>query len=129
VDYDGDGVIETTYDEWGRSPTACSRVGAQAPVFGQILLALERCILQPGCLPYFYTAAGAGQGIYTQHLAASFNLAYSYKAGNAVYVHNAKYIIQILRDGLQALNGAAPPGTRPRGNRNATDYRTIVITP
>jgi hypothetical protein len=134
ADYDGDGVIETTYNELGTiTPRPAPGVGSTGTgLFGQVLSALEAkgIFYNPDAYPYFYTAAGAQFRAFTPNtLAASFNLAYSYKAGNAVYVHNAKYIIQILRDGLQALNGAAPPGTRPAGTRNATDYRTIVITP
>jgi hypothetical protein len=62
-------------------------------------------------------------------LSAAFNLAYSYKAGNAVYVHNAKYNVQLLRDSVQALNGGVvPPGVRPAGNRDATYYPNIDLT-
>jgi hypothetical protein len=134
VDYNGNGVIETTYNELGTiAPRPAPGVGSTGTgLFGAVVAALETkgIFYNPDAYPYFYTAAGAQFRAFTPNtLSAAFNLAYSYKAGNAVYVHNAKYNIQLLRDALQTLNGGVvPPGVRPAGNRDATYYPNIDLT-
>ena len=52
-----------------------------------------------------------------------------YKAGNCVYIHNPFYAAQILQDSLKAIGAPVKPWVRPAGDRNATDYRTIVVNP
>jgi hypothetical protein len=134
ADYNGNGVIETTYNELGTiTPRPAPGVGSTGTgLFGAVVAALETkgIFYNPDAYPYFYTAAGAQFRAFTPNtLAAAFNLAYSYKAGNAVYVHNAKYNIQLLRDALQTLNGGvAPPGVRPAGTRAARYYPDVDLT-
>jgi hypothetical protein len=134
ADYNGNGVIETTYNELGTiTPRPAPGVGSTGTgLFGAVVAALETkgIFYNPDAYPYFYTAAGAQFRAFTPNtLAAAFNLAYSYKAGNAVYVHNAKYNIQLLRDALQTLNGGvAPPGVRPAGTRAARYYPNVDLT-
>jgi hypothetical protein len=127
-DYDGNGTVGTTFEEIGTiAPDGSSGTG----LFGQLLTALQAkgIYYNPNSYPYFFTATGGQFRAFTSNtLAASFNLAWSYKSGNCVYWHNAKYIVQVLQDSLRAL-GVTPTGVRPSGNRNATDYRTIVVNP
>jgi len=128
ADYDGDGTVETVFNEIGElTPDGSSGTG----LFGQLISALNAkgIFYNPNSYPYFFTAAGGQFKAFTTHtLSASFNLAWSYKSGSCVYYHNAKYVVQILQDSLRAL-GVTPTGFRPQGDRNATDYRTIVINP
>jgi hypothetical protein len=130
-DYDGDGKVGTTFEEIG---TIASDGSSGTGLFGQLVAALRTkgIFYNPNSYPYFFDASGAQFRAFTSNtLAASFNLAWSYKAGNCVYWHNAKYVVQVLQDSLRAL-GVTPTGVRPSGNsgnRNATDYRTIVVNP
>jgi len=128
ADYDGDGQIRTAYEEIG---TITGGGSTGTGLFGQVITALNAkgIYYNPDTYPYFFTSTGGQFNAWTTHtLSAGFNLSYLYKAGNAVYVHNAKYTVQLLQDSLRAL-GVTPNGVRPPGNRNATDYRTIVINP
>ena len=128
ADYDGDGQIKTAYEEIG---TITGGGSTGTGLFGQVITALKAkgIYYNPDSYPYFFTSTGGQFNAWTTHtLSAAFNLAYLYKAGNAVYVHNAKYTVQLLQDSLRAL-GVTPNGIRPPGDRNATDYRTIVINP
>jgi hypothetical protein len=132
-DYDGDGVVKTVYEELGTITANTPQNGGSTGtgLFGAVVAALKAkgIYYNPDSNPYFFTATGSNFNQWTPNtLSAAFDLAYSYKAGNAVYVHNAKYNIQLLRDALQALNGAAPPGVRPAGDRNATYYPNIDLT-
>lgn len=124
ADYDGDGTTSTVFQELGT-------INPDSGLFGQLKAALQARVIyyNPDSYPYFFTATGGQFRSRTTHtLSAAFNLAYAYKAGNAVYAHNAKYIVQILQDSLQAL-GVTPTGVRPWGERLATDYRAIVVNP
>lgn len=124
ADYDGDGTVGTVFQELGT-------INPDSGLFGQLKAALQAkgIYYNPDSYPYFFTATGGQFRNWTTNtLSAAFNLAYAYKAGNAVYAHNAKYIVQILQDSLQAL-GVAPSGVRPFGERPATDYRAIIINP
>lgn len=124
ADYDGDGIVGTVYEELGT-------INPDTGLFGQLKAALEAkgIYYNPNVYPYFFTATGGQFRAWTTNtLSAAFNLAYAYKAGGAVYAHNAKYVVQILRDSLRAL-GVIPTGVRPTGERPATDYRTVVVNP
>jgi hypothetical protein len=124
ADYDGDGQVKTVYEEIGT-------ISPDTGLFGQVKAALNAkgIVYNPDSYPYFFTTTGGTFTSWTSNLmAAAFNLSYAYKAGNAVYVHNSKYIVQVLQDSLRAL-GVTPTGVRPSGERNATDYRTIVVNP
>jgi hypothetical protein len=128
ADYDGDGVVKTTYEEIG---TIGSGGSTGTGLLGQVVAALKTkgIYYNPDQNPYFFTSTGANFQAWTPStLSAAFNLGYTYKAKNALYVHNPKYIVQILQDSLKSL-GVIPTGVRPAGDRNATDYRTIVVNP
>jgi hypothetical protein len=138
-DYDGDGVVKTVYEELGTITANTPQNGGSTGtgLFGAVVAALKAkgIYYNPDSNPYFFTATGGNFNQWTPNtLSAAFDLAYSYKAGNAVYVHNAKYNIQLLRDALQALNGAVPPGVRPGPDtfttnlRDATYYPNIDLT-
>jgi hypothetical protein len=124
ADYDGDGVVKTAYEEIG---TLHPDTGLLGQLHGA--LAAKGIIYKPHKFPYFFNEKGFPYRAFTSHtLAAAFNLAYTYRTRNAVYVHNAKYVVQILQDSLRAL-GVTPKGVRPAGDRKATDYRTITVNP
>jgi len=127
-DYNGDGTVGTAFEELGT-------INPDSGLFGQVRAALQSkgIFYNPDAHPYFFTSAAFTtqfRAWTTNTLSAAFNLSYAYKAGNCVYVHNAPYIAQVLLDSLQVL-GVTNPGfqNRPAGNRNARDYRTIVINP
>ena len=122
ADYDGDGVVKSAFEEIGT-------INPDTGLLGQVkaALATKGIMYNPHRWPYFYAVTGGPFKAFNSNmLAATFNLAYAYRARNAVYVHNTKYIVQILQDSLRAL-GTTPKGVRPLGDRKATDYRTIVI--
>jgi hypothetical protein len=115
-DYDGDGVVE---------PTAQEIDGLIAQI--NVALAANGIEYDPSRNPYFFPIPPATSITWTVNLnAASYNLNEVFKSANALYVHNPMYVIQVLRDSLQAITGAVPPGVRPLGERPATDYRTIT---
>jgi len=122
ADFDGDGTSGTAFQEIG----ALSADGSSGTgLFGQLLAALNSkgIFYNPNSYPYFFNAAGGQFKAFTSNtLAASFNLAWAWKAGNCTYYHNAFYIVQILQDSMTAL-GVTPTGVRPSADRNATDYR------
>jgi hypothetical protein len=115
-DYDGDGIVK---------PTAQEIDG----LIAQITAALEANGIKynPSTNPYFFPVPPATSISWTVNLnTASYNLNEVFKSANALYVHNPMYVIQVLRDSLQAITGTVPPGDRPPGERPATDYRTIT---
>jgi hypothetical protein len=130
ADYDGDGVVKNTSEEIGTlSSEGLGSIGTG--LLGQVVAALQTkgIFYNPDSYPYFFTSTGGTFTAWTTNtLTGAFNLSYVFKAKNALYVHNAKYVVQVLQDSLKAL-GVTPTGVRPSGNRNATDYRTIVVNP
>ena len=128
INYDGSSATTTTFEKIGTiSPDGTTGTG----LFGQLVAVLQAkgVFYNPGSYPYFFTATGAQFKAFTPNtLAASFNLAWAFKAGTCVSYHNAFYVAQILQDSLTAL-GVTPAGVRPPGTRDATDYRTIVVNP
>ncbi len=124
ADYDGDGTVKTAFEEIGTLHPDTGLLGQLSTA-----LAAKGIIYNPHKFPYFFNDKGFPYRAFTSHtLSAAFNLAYSYRTRNAVYVHNTKYVVQILQDSLRAL-GVTPKGVRPPGDRKATDYRTIVVNP
>jgi hypothetical protein len=126
ADYDGDGVVETTFEEIG---TVSADGKSGTGLFGQVVAALQAkgIFYNPDSRPYFFDAAGVGWNKFTSKtLGAAFNLGLAWKSGNCVYYHNAPYIVQIFQDSLTALD-VTPTGVRPpppaTGSRPATDYR------
>jgi hypothetical protein len=136
VDYDGDGIFETVFDEIGTiTPGAPPDGSTGTGLFGQLVAALKAqgILYNPDVYPYFNSSIDPFPSFTawtTNTLSAAFNLSWAYKSGACVYYHNSKYVVQILQDSLRAL-GAPPPATafRPVGPRPATDYRTIVVNP
>ena len=115
-DWDGDGTVE---------PTAQEIDG----LIAQITTALAAIGIQydPSRNPYFFPIPPATSITWTVNVhTASYNLNEVFKSANALYVHNPMYVIQVLRDSLQSITGTVPPGDRPAGDRDATDYRTIT---
>ena len=118
ADFDGDGKIKSAFEEIGMiSADGSTGTG----LFGQLVAALKAkgIFYQPDTYPYFFTATGGQFKAFTSNtLAASFNLAWAWKAGNCTYYHNAYYVVQILQDSLKAL-GVTPhkidlPRTEPQ---------------
>jgi len=131
INYDGNSSTVTTFEKIGRiSEDGSTGTG----LFGQLLAALNAkgIFYNPGSYPYFFTATGGTFNAWTSNtLTAAFNLSWAWKSGAplpCVYYHNAFYTAQILQDSIRTL-GVTPLGTRPPGDRDATDYRTIVVNP
>jgi hypothetical protein len=127
-DYDGDGDVETAFDEIG---TINDPVLGDSGLYGALKGALEGegIFYNPDAHPYFFADATfetAFTAWTTNTLSAAFNLAWAYKSGNCVPYHNAWYGAQILQDSLTALGYTPPVGFfRPDlFNRAATDYST-----
>jgi hypothetical protein len=123
ADFNGNGVVESAFAEIGT-------INPDTGLFGQLkaALAAKGIFYNPDSYPYFFNAAGGSFTAWTSNtLTAAFNLSFLYKAGNCAYVHNVFYSAQILQDSLKAVNAPVKPWVRPAGDRNATDYRTIVI--
>jgi len=115
-DYDGDGVVEPTAQEID------GLIAQITAAFAAIGIKYD-----PSTNPYFFPIPPATSITWTVNtMAASYNLNEVFKSANALYVHNPMYVIQVLRDSLQAITGTVPPGVRPPGERPATDYRTIT---
>jgi len=128
ADFDGDGVVESAFAEIG---TIGDPVLGDSGLFGQLkaALAAKGISYNPNSYPYFFTATGGSFTAWTSNtLAAAFNLSFFFKSGNCSPYHNVFYTAQILQDSLRAL-AVTPTGVRPAGDRNATDYRTIVVNP
>jgi hypothetical protein len=133
ADWNGNGIVESAFLEIGGVLDPVAGTG-NFGLMGQLrqALAANGISYNPnGAGTYFFTSEAFTTSFtnWTANtLTAAFNLAFLYKAGNCVYVHNPFYAAQILQDSLKAL-GVTPTGVRPAGDRNATDYRTIVVNP
>ncbi|HSB04871.1 MAG TPA: hypothetical protein VLK23_06705 [Thermodesulfobacteriota bacterium] len=135
ADWDGDGVIETAFEEIGTVLDPVAGTG-DSGLRGQVRQALEALgiFYDPNSNPYFFTGPDSATRYTawtTNTLAAAFNLQFMYKAGNCVAWHNPWYAAQILQDSLKVINAPVKPWVRPTGGiqRNATDYRTIIVNP
>lgn len=128
ADFDGDGVVKSAFAEIG---TIGDPDLGDSGLYGQVKAALQAkgISYDPDSYPYFFDSAGGQFRAWTTNtLTAAFNLSFLFKAGNCTPYHNVFYSAQILQDSLRAL-GVTPTGVRPAGDRNATDYRTIVVNP
>jgi len=109
VDYDGDGDV--TEGIKGEVDTLAEALYAQVQTYS----AANGGAITYDALayPYFYGADGKAYATWTPRLVkAAFNYQYSQK-DPGVYVHNNKYIIQILIDSIQDLGGNVSTYTRP----------------
>ena len=133
ADWDGNGKVESAFVEIGTVNDPVAGTG-DSGLLGQLnqALAAKGIFYNPnGGGNYFFIAPGSTTTFTnwtTNTLTAAFNIQFLYKAGNCIYIHNPFYAVQILQDSLRAL-GVTPTGVRPAGDRNATDYRTIVVNP
>jgi len=109
VDYDGDGNI--TEGVKGEVDTLAEALYAQMQTYAAAHGgAIE---YKATAYPYFYGADGKAYATWTPKLVkAAFNYQYSQK-DPGVYVHNNKYIIQILIDSIQDIGGNVSKYTRP----------------
>lgn len=109
VDYDGDGDV--TEGVKGEVDTLAEALYAQLQTYAAANGgAIE---YKPSAYPYFFGADGKGYATWTPKLLkAAFNYQYSQK-DPGVYVHNNKYIIQILIDSIEDLGGNVSTYTRP----------------
>jgi hypothetical protein len=125
-DYDGDGTVETAFEEIG---TINDPVLLDSGLYGALKAALEGegIFYNPDAHPYFFTDAtfATAYTAWTSNtLSAAFNLSWAFKSGNCVPYHNAWYGSQILQDSLRALG--VDTSTYFRAdifNRTANDYR------
>jgi hypothetical protein len=126
ADFDGDGVVSSAFAEIGT-------INPDTGLFGQLkaALAAKGIFYNPDSYPYFFDAAGGSFTAWTTNtLTAAFNLSFMHKAGASTPYHNVFYAAQVLLDSLKALEVTSPGYVnRPAGNRNAIDYRTIVVNP
>lgn len=109
VDYDGDGDV--TEGIKGEVDTLAEALFAQMQVYAE---ANGGAITYNShAYPYYFGADGKAYATWTPRLLrAAFNYQYSQK-DPGVYVHNPKYIIQILIDSIQDLDGDVSKYTRP----------------
>jgi hypothetical protein len=138
-DYDGDGTVETAFEEIGTitvitAPFDPATQTGGTGLFGQLnrQLAINNIFYNPDRNPYFFTAPGGTTSFTawtTNTLSAAFNLQLFFKAGTCVPYHNVFYGAQTLQDSLRALGVDTTAYNRGPTNRAATDYRTIVTVP
>lgn len=109
VDYDGDGDV--TEGIKGEVDTLAEALLAQLQTYAA---ANGGAIEYKGAAyPYFFGADGKAYATWTPRLLrAAFNYQYSQKDGGG-YVHNNKYIIQIMIDSIEDLGGDVSTYTRP----------------
>jgi len=109
VDYDGDGDV--TEGIKGEVDTLAEALYAQLQVYAAANGgAIE---YNAAAYPYFFGADGKAYATWTPRLLrAAFDYQYSQKDGGG-YVHNPKYIIQILIDSIEDLGGDVSTYTRP----------------
>lgn len=109
VDYDGDGDV--TEGVKGEVDTLAEALYAQLQTYAA---ANGGAIEYKGSsYPYFFGTDGKAYATWTPRLVkAAFNYQYSQK-DPGVYVHNNKYIIQILIDSIEDLGGDVSKYTRP----------------
>ncbi|MCQ3937654.1 MAG: hypothetical protein DPW18_11495 [Chloroflexi bacterium] len=109
VDYDGDGDV--TEGIKGEIDTLAEALYAQIQTYAA---ANGGELKYDGhAYPYFFGADGKAYAAWTPRLLrAAFNYQYSQKDPGA-YVHNPKYIIQILIDSIEDLGGSVSAYTRP----------------
>ncbi len=109
ADYDGDGDVAEGVK--GEVDTLAEALFAQLQVYAAANGgAIE---YKPGAYPYFFGADGKAYATWTPRLLrGAFNYQYSQKDGGA-YVHNSKYIVQILIDSIEDLGGNVSIYTRP----------------
>ncbi|HNC07722.1 MAG TPA: hypothetical protein PLX14_03385 [Anaerolineales bacterium] len=109
VDYDGDGnTTEGIAEEVSTLADALyAEIQTYAAAYGGPIE------YKAEAYPYFYGADGKQYATWTPELVkAAFNYQYSQKDPGA-YVHNNKYIIQILIDSIESLGGDVSMYTRP----------------
>jgi hypothetical protein len=109
VDYDGDGDVEEGIK--GEVDTLAEALYAQMQTYA----AANGGPIEynPAAYPYFFGADGKQYATWTPRLVkAAFNYQYSQKDPGA-FVHNPKYIIQILIDSIEDLGGNVSTYTRP----------------
>jgi hypothetical protein len=109
VDYDGDGDVNEGVK--GEVDTLAEALYAQLQAYAAANGgAIE---YKPSAYPYFFGADGKAYATWTPRLLrAAFNYQYSQK-DPGVYVHNNRYIIQILIDSIEDLGGDISTYTRP----------------
>jgi hypothetical protein len=109
VDYDGDGDVEEGIK--GEVDTLAEALFAQMQVYSA---ANGGEISYDGhAYPYFFGADGKAYATWTPRLVkAAFNYQYTQKDPGA-FVHNPKYIIQILIDSIEDLGGDVSTYARP----------------
>jgi hypothetical protein len=109
VDYDGDGDV--TEGIKGEVDTLAEALYAQLQAYAEKNGGPIE--YKPAAYPYFFGADGKAYAAWTPRLVkAAFNYQYSQKDPGA-FVHNPKYIIQILIDSIQDLGGDVSKYTRP----------------
>lgn len=109
VDYDGDGDV--TEGIKGEVDTLAEALFAQMQAYAE---ANGGAITyNSAAYPYYFGADGKGYATWTPRLVkAAFNYQYSQKDPGA-FVHNPKYVIQILIDSIEDLGGDVSKYTRP----------------
>ncbi|MBI5824014.1 MAG: hypothetical protein HZB18_08315 [Chloroflexi bacterium] len=109
IDYDGDGDV--TEGIKGEVDTLAEALFAQLQTYAAANGGAVE--YKSGAYPYFFGADGKAYATWTPRmLRAAFNYQYSQKDGG-VYVHNPKYIIQIMIDSIEDLGGDVSAYTRP----------------
>lgn len=109
VDYDGDGDV--TEGIKGEVDTLAEALYAELQAYTTANGGVVS--YDPAAYPYFFGADGKAYATWTPRLLrAAFNYQYSQKDGGG-YVHNNKYIIQILIDSIEDLGGNVSTYTRP----------------
>ncbi|MEW6717017.1 MAG: cytochrome c3 family protein [Chloroflexota bacterium] len=111
VDYDGDGDV--TEGMAGEIETLIDALYAAMQTYTAGNEATAGIVYNPGRYPYFFDEAGKNYSTWTPTLLeAAYNYQFALKDPGG-FAHNAKYIIQLLIDSIEALGGDVSEMTRP----------------
>jgi hypothetical protein len=111
TDYDGDG--DTAEGMAGEVASMVDGLYAAMQAYVEATDGVSPIVYDAHAYPYFFDDAGERYATWTPALLrAAYNYQYAQKDPGA-YAHNAKYALQFLYDGIEALGGDVSGMTRP----------------
>lgn len=111
TDFDGDG--DTTEGMAGELETMAEALYAAMQAYAEATDGVSPIVYDAHAYPYYFDDAGEGFATWTPALLrAAYNYQY-YQKDPGAFAHNAKYVLQLLYDSIEALGGDVSAFTRP----------------
>lgn len=111
TDFDGDG--DTTEGIAGEVETMADALLTAIQTYANTTAGTDPIVYDPNRYPYFFNDAGERYATWTPRLLkGAYNYQYFQKDPGG-FAHNAKYLIQVLYDGIEDLGGDVSGMTRP----------------